>query len=348
MIASQLPIRIATRNGLAFGEFAKDVFACNGVSWEDHVVEDQNNPDIVIFGPYGNDVPPAGRCIRVGYICEKVRYDGPVCDYLFTVSPHQITGIKTLRIQWHGISPKDLVKPADFDAEAVMASKDRFCAYIYGNCVPYREEVFRRLSKYKRVDAPGRSMNNMPSIDTSALPGDNRWETKRRFLSRYKFTLALENEVFSGYQTEKLYDAMRIFSIPIYMGDPNIGEVFNTKSFINIALKGEAPYWIKRLEDFSQLRWWEIVGKHRHRLDTKVRKKLRRLARDLSHKWLLSKVADSLVDRVVELDRNDDLYLEMLREPWLKDNIVAKTLFTAVWDEIFAKARSSQSSLLSV
>src|SRR6185312_6089937 len=94
------------------------------------------------------------------------------------------------------------------------------------------EAFFKQLSAYKKVDAPGRSMNSMPGID---IGGGNKWTTKRQFLSPYKFTIAFENDIFPGYQTEKLYDAMMADTIPIYCGDPFVGDVFNTKSFLNAA-----------------------------------------------------------------------------------------------------------------
>src|SRR6185312_9671314 len=125
-----------------------------------------------------------------------------------------------------------LVKPADYDAGQTLKGKKHFCNFLYSHQVPYREEFFRQLSKYKKIDAPGKSMNNMESID-SIYSGDI-WERKRQFLSEYKFTIAFENYVYPGYQTEKLYDAMQANSIPIYCGDPNIKEIFNTASFINM------------------------------------------------------------------------------------------------------------------
>ena len=73
----------------------------------------------------------------------------------------------------------------------------------------------------------------MSSVDET-YKGD-KWAVKHQFLSEYKFTIAFENYVYPGYQTEKLYDAMLCKSLPIYCGDPNIGEVFNTKSFLNAA-----------------------------------------------------------------------------------------------------------------
>ena len=83
-------------------------------------------------------------------------------------------------------------------------------------------------------------------------------------MRRYKFTIAFENASFPGYTTEKLADALVARTVPIYYGNPLIGQDFNTKAFINC-------------HDFSS---WRAV-----------------------------------IDKVIELDQNDEMYKAYLREP---------------------------------
>ena len=210
-------IALRTQNGLSYGRFVADVLDINKVTSKYWVREAGIGeiPDVVVFGPYGAEIPPPGPYVRVGYICENYKYDGPPCEFIFTISRCSVPNAVSARIQWHGVDPQSLVKPADYDVKRLIAEKTHFCNFLYSNLVSYREDFFRRLSKYRRVDSPGASMNNMESIDVGAPLDQSRWETKRRFLARYKFTLAIENEIFPGYQTEKLYDAMRANSIPI-------------------------------------------------------------------------------------------------------------------------------------
>src|SRR3569833_686367 len=192
---------------------------------------DRDKPDFIIFGPYGNDIPPPGDYVRIGYFCENIIPDLGSCEWAFGIPPAELVNDnKYRRIQWHNLNPNDLVKE-NWDAEEIMHSKTRFCNFLYSHPVPYREEFFRQLSKYKKVDAPGKSMNNMQPIDNTYK--GSFWEIKRQFLSPYKFTIAFENYVYPGYQTEKLYDAMLCKSIPVYCGDPNVDEVFNTASFLS-------------------------------------------------------------------------------------------------------------------
>lgn len=87
--------------------------------------------------------------------------------------------------------------------------------------------------KQKDVACPGKVLNN-----TSAkIPRhSNSWiEDKLKFLSNYKFTIAMENESAYNYITEKIFHSFLAGSIPIYWGAPNINDFFNPKSFINIS-----------------------------------------------------------------------------------------------------------------
>lgn len=200
---------------------------------DDYVFEESANPDFILFGPYGNDIPSPGNYTRIGYYCENITPDLSNCEWAFGVPREdEINNLRYKRIQWHGLNPECLIKPAHYNAETLFTQKKKFCNFIYSHKVPYREEFFSQLSKYKKIDAPGLSMNNMESIDS--LYSGNIWQRKRQFLSEYKFTVAFENYVYPGYQTEKLYDAMQANSIPVYCGDPNIDEIFNTNGSFNI------------------------------------------------------------------------------------------------------------------
>lgn len=334
-------IRLRLMNGLSFHSFVNDVLAINRVTNRFAFVED-DRPDVIVFGPYGKDLPKPGPWIRVGYFCENGVPDLHTCDYALGIPPEStIFSTKYRRIQWHGIHPESLIKPKEFSPEAVLERKDRFCNFIYSNHVPYREELFSRLSKYKRVDSPGRSMNNSPSIDT--LPFADRWSVKRQFLERYKFTLALENGIAPGYQTEKLYDAMRASSLPIYIGDPLVGQIFNTQSMLCLSSVGNLSYWESVIENFTQVRFREIFGPAAMRIDIRVKRKIRRLLNDLKMKRLMAMYADAFIERIVEMDKNDDLYLNALSVPWLQGNAVPEDSYaTDFWCRIFQESLSSR------
>ena len=129
------------------------------------------------------------------------------------------------------------------------AKRKLFCAsvisnYIYGDL--FRLKFINKLNKYKRVDMGGRYKNNVGGIV----------KDKIKFLTRYKFSIAMENSGSDGYFTEKIIESFLSGTIPIYYGDYMIDEYFNPKSFILI--KGEKDIqkkidYIKQIDNDDQL-----------------------------------------------------------------------------------------------
>jgi hypothetical protein len=331
-------IKIRFQNGLTLHSFKNEVFDIDGLS-ELFDFEESANPDYIIFGPYGNDIPPKGNYVRIGYYCENIKPDMSNCEWAFGV-PHEseVNHPRYKRILWHGIDPSQLIKGADYDAESIYNDKKYFCNFLYSTKVPYREEFFRLLSKYKKVDAPGPSMNNMPGIDNLNKDG-GMWERKRQFLTAYKFTIAFENYVYPGYQTEKLYDAMMTNSIPIYMGDPFVGDVFNTKSFINandyLIIKNKRL--VKLLERLSQRDFNDIRPSFYHTPLHRAKRLLKTWGRTLKMRVLFNNINFApLINRIKELDNNPDQYMAMLQQPWLNDNkLPANVSLKNTWVKIF-------------
>ena len=153
-------------------------------------------------------------------------------------------------------------RDVNFDTRTELASKNNFCNFIYNNpgC-PQRNEFFKLLSVYKKIDAAGPLFNNTPGLGARESVFWN--EDKRSFLQRYKFTIAFENDSWPGYTTEKIVDAFLGKTIPIYWGNPNIENEFNSNSFINC------------------------------------------------HKF---KNFEEVIDRIIEVDKDDDLYIKYLKE----------------------------------
>jgi hypothetical protein len=108
--------------------------------------------------------------------------------------------------------------------------RKKFCAFIVSsNSSRERVKFFKMLSKYKKVDSYGRVMNNMGDLIFK-----KEWQdTHSDILKDYKFIICFENNFHNQYICEKLPNAMLANAIPIYRGAPDIGEYFNTQSFIN-------------------------------------------------------------------------------------------------------------------
>ncbi|MDO3643057.1 glycosyltransferase family 10 [Mucilaginibacter sp. L3T2-6] len=328
-------IKIKFQNGLLFESAVPEILA---ELLDDFEFVNSDNPDFIVFGPYGNDIPAKGKYTRVGYYCENIVPDMTICDWAFGVPREEHIGHRRYkRIQWHGLDARVLIKPKDYDPKAIMSSKIRFCNFLYSNRVPYREAFFQQLSGYKKVDAPGKSMNNMPGID-SQYQG-NKWEIKKQFLSPYKFTIAFENDIFPGYQTEKLYDAMQANSIPIYCGDPFIGEIFNTKSFINAweYLPEQYAGMITWLTKKGQMDFEDMRPAFLKNPRQRVKRKLKAYLRG-AKTWLQFNELDfsKLTEHIIEVDSDPQLYLQYLREPWFKNNQQPVNGSTAErWRQIF-------------
>ncbi|XP_052267386.1 alpha-(1,3)-fucosyltransferase 10-like [Dreissena polymorpha] len=99
--------------------------------------------------------------------------------------------------------------------------------YLQSDCdVPSdRDNFVKLLQAYIPVDSYGSCLHNkdMPKrlrFEDSMAPLDDK--EFFRFAARYKFTLALENYVCDDYVTEKLWRPLRLGSIPIVFGAPNV------------------------------------------------------------------------------------------------------------------------------
>lgn len=191
---------------------------------------------------------PKGDFVKILYATEGVVPDMSQCDYAFSSHPEGlVTYPNYFRIPMHLICDYPYHKKtrlpyayeAEIDLEKVKAEKTKFCNFLYSQDINERNNFFKRLSKYKHIDSPGRCMNNMPPVsndDPRASRVSKDWvDTKLEFLKPYKFTIAFENETKDGWTTEKLTHPMLVNSIPIYIGNERVGRDFNTERFINFS-----------------------------------------------------------------------------------------------------------------
>ena len=110
--------------------------------------------------------------------------------------------------------------------DLAIRKKTDFCAYVMSNTKNSSDErvqIFDLLNAYKTVNSGGRWRNNVGGPVPSKL----------EFQTKHKFAIAFENYSYPGYLTEKFAEAAQAEAIPIYWGDPEIGNYFNNKAFIN-------------------------------------------------------------------------------------------------------------------
>jgi len=177
--------------------------------------------------------------IRIFFSLEYVKPDMNKYDWGFSyIYEDQIKNPRYMRLPeylWYGAGT-DLIKDKNY-AKRMLKQKTKFCNFIYFNEVKFRNDFFKKLSRYKKVDSPGYCMNNMPYVEGKDWKNETYGEwhkAKVRFMKPYKFSVVSEYRIIPGLTDEKIYHAMLAGCIPIYLGNPLVHKDFNTKSFINV------------------------------------------------------------------------------------------------------------------
>lgn len=222
---------------------------------ERYEVELSDNPEYVVYSVYGENHLNY-NCIRIFWAGENVRPDFNICDYALgwdymEFGDRYIRGmpfisitnfggdfIKSLKehkpIKYMPVESKCLNDiTSEYEEKFLMKYPDidgkKFCNFIFTNGMAesIRKDFFYELSKYKKVDSIGKYLKNVEY--TLGRSRQDKYEIQKM----YKFSIAFENTYTPGYTTEKIYDAFVTGTIPIYWGNPKIGEELNEKSFIN-------------------------------------------------------------------------------------------------------------------
>ena len=228
-------------------------------------IELSENPDFLFYSRFTTRYLQYD-CTRINYIGEPRSPNFFECDYALSFDfPHLGHGGRNYRLPHYAVyaDPAILERPPEYDPEAVLAGKTRFCNLVHGRSgLPGHERrvrFFERLSRYKRVDSGGRLLNNIGGAVADKLA----------FIRDYKFTIAFENSARPGYVSEKIFDPLLVGSVPIYWGHAWVERDFAPGCFVD-------------------------AGRFRK--------------------------LDDLVDYIVALDTDDELYLELLRTPPLPGN----------------------------
>lgn len=219
------------------------------------------HPDLVFCADYGQH-HKLYSCKKVFWTSESVRPDFRLYDYAMTT--FHIDDPRHIRLPYYvvaaGFDPAPLLMENRLPLGDELARRE-FCSFVISNANPKRTrkrlDFFKLLSTYKQVASGGTALNNI------GKPIGRQPNAKIDFLKQYKFNLCFENRSFEGYITEKIWDAFKARSVPIYWGDPRVAEEFNPKSFLS-------------LHDYPS--------------------------------------EQAFLERIKELDNNDEAYLAMLRE----------------------------------
>ena len=198
-----------------------------------NVVLDSVDPDFLICSPLGTPFEYMKYdCPRIMYTGEYLSADFNAIDY-FIGYDYIDFGDRSFRFPLHLWSDNGKYAPSEplthDTARRELQEKKFFCNYVFGHdtAIGKREEILKYMSQYKRVECAGKQFNNMPNGKIYTI------RTKKDLMKKCKFSISAESVCYPGFTSEKLGDAFRCHTIPVYYGDPLVHTEFNEKAFIN-------------------------------------------------------------------------------------------------------------------
>lgn len=206
-------------------------------------VEISDNPDYVICGMGGNHFEYMKYdCVRILLMTENFSPDFTIFDYCIGFD-YLDFGDRYFRLpysfQTKSGEPWIPQLLSEKQAYEYLNMKKYFCNFIYRHHSAHgmREKLFDKISEYKKITSAGNFRNNIlgETKDYSNNGGMLHIERdeKLEYLQNSKFTIACESVVYPGFETEKIVDAFRMHSIPVYYGASTITNTFNKNAFIN-------------------------------------------------------------------------------------------------------------------
>lgn len=221
-------------------------------------IELSEEPEYLFFSDRSHDNLDYEDCIKIFYTEENCEPDFNLCDYAISFQninygDRHITIPNWIALGKHREYDKaieNMKNKHNIDRNKFLDSKTDFCSFVYshGTGDPMREDFFKKLcSEYKKVNSGGGFLNNIGGPI-------GKWgssNAKSEFESKHKFSIAFENSSHSGYTTEKLIDAFAAQTVPIYWGNPDVGEIFNTNAFINVHDYNSLDEVIERIKEID-------------------------------------------------------------------------------------------------
>ncbi len=223
-------------------------------------VEISNKPDYVFFSTFNGlfEHMEFADCVKIFYtqenLCPDFNYADYAMGYEMMSYGDRYLWYPNFLVEERYKNSWDLMKVKHVNNEGLVNRK--FCSFVVSNGMAdsIRNDMFIKLSLYKKVDSGGRYKNNI------GLP--NGVDDKVGFAKQYKFSLCFENSSHPGYVTEKIVEAFAAKTVPIYWGDPCISNIFNPKAFINVgefATIDDAIEEIKKIDSDDE-RYYEMLN----------------------------------------------------------------------------------------
>ena len=174
------------------------------------------NPDYLLYDVFGCEHldKKYNNAIKIAFLSENIIPNFNEADY--AISQANINYLDRYFKYPIFIYNLEIIKNKNFNyirmATLKYKRKRKFCAAVISNNIStdfFRNNFIKELNKYKKVDMGGKVNNNV----------GGPIEDKIKFLSSYKFSIAMENSEGDGYISEKIIDSILAGTIPIYYGD---------------------------------------------------------------------------------------------------------------------------------
>lgn len=134
----------------------------------------------------------------------------------------------------------------------------------------------------------------------------------------YKFSITMENTLFDGYMSEKIFNGIFANTVPIYFGLPDIEQYnINLDRFIYCNVSKSKLIKMRTMQKQHGKIWLFEDGNESPSDEELI-------------KWAYDELRDELqpcVDRVIELDKNKDLYMAKLKQSIFKTGTTEKSQF---------------------
>ena len=214
----------------------------------------ENEPDYIIYNVFGcnhmND--KYKNSIKIAYLTENILPDFNIADYAIGHAHFNYLD-RYFKIPFYFLNKLLLIKINNIEIlrkKIRNVPRNKFAAAVISNNRTGSTDFFRltfinELNKYKKIDFGGSYKNNVGKITN-----------KIKFLSSYKFSIAMENSEGDGYLSEKILDSFQSGTIPIYYGDYMVEEYINPKAYILIRGKKDIKKkieYIKKIDNNKQL-----------------------------------------------------------------------------------------------
>ena len=199
------------------------------------VIVDNERPDVVFHSIF-NRMQSVGRYKnkkRVLILAENWRPAQFGAHYSVSFDPRTETNFRLPLWQMYWLLWPEL--PEKLANRPKHEEFERFAAFVVSNpSNMFRGNAFDQLNAFQRVHSYGKVRRNTFALDKFGR--GKRWQqAKWEYFAKHphKYMFAMENTSHPYYCTEKIMDAFLAGSVPIYWGDPKVGEDWNERAFVN-------------------------------------------------------------------------------------------------------------------